>query len=98
MKSYDKATWHIDGGEKKAEVVARFRKVFEFLDEKKMLSEDGRETFEFGMDSSVVLNTTMVNAEGQAFLDGYYDWVLQQNPQEVKKNLSIAYDQFLGRE
>ena len=95
MKSYDKAAWHIDGGEKESEVIFRFGEIFVFLAEKKMLNDEGMETLEFGMDSSVSLNSNMVNKEGEAFLDAYYDVVLNQNPREIKKNLQEAYEKFM---
>lgn len=95
MKSYDKAAWHIDGGEKESEVIFRFGEIFVFLAEKKMLNDEGMETLEFGMDSSVSLNSNMVNKEGEAFLDAYYDVVLNQNPREITKNLQEAYKKFI---
>ena len=67
MKSYDKASWHIDGGEPEYKVVDRFKAVFLFLADKELLTADGIETLEFGMDSSVSLNSTMVTDEGNAF-------------------------------
>ncbi len=91
MKSYDKASWHIDGGENEVEVIDRFKDVFAFLAEKKMLNEEGMETYEYGMDSSVSLNSNMVNEQGESFLDTYYDAILSQNPKEIKKNLEEAY-------
>ena len=96
MKSYDKAAWHIDGGEKETDVIARFKEIFEFLSDKKMLSEEGLETHEFGMDSSVSLNSNMVNAEGEAFLDAYYDIILNQNPKEIRKNLQESYEKYVS--
>lgn len=96
MKSYDKATWHIDGGEEVSEVIMRFKSIFEFLSNKEMLTEDGIETFEYGMDSSVSLNSTMVTSEGEAFLDSYYDDIIKLNPDELKKNLQSAYDSFIN--
>lgn len=95
MKSYDKAAWHIDGGEKEADVVSRFKEIFVFLADKKMLNDEGIETLEYGMDSSASLNSNMVNAQGEAFLDAYYDVVLNQNPREIKKNLQEAYKKFM---
>lgn len=95
MKSYDKAAWHIDGGENILEVVSRFKEVFDFLDEKEMLNEEGKETLEYGMDSSVSLSSTMVNSDGEEFLDCYYDVVIKQNPKEIKRNLQNAYKKFL---
>lgn len=97
MKSYDKASWHIDGGEKESDVIARFKDVFTFLADKKMLNEEGLETFEFGMDSSVSLNSNMVTAEGEAFLDAYYDVVLSKNPKDTTKNLQIAYEEYINK-
>ena len=94
MKSYDKASWHIDGGEKVSDVVARFKTIFNFLADKKMLTPEGVETLDFGMDSSVSLNSNMVNPDGKAFLDRYYDFILSQNPTEIKKNLKEAYDKY----
>lgn len=94
MKSYDKAAWHIDGGEKEADVVARFKEIFVFLADKYMLNDEGIETLEYGMDNSVSLNSNMVNVEGGAFLDRYYDSVLNQNPREITKNLQEAYKKF----
>ena len=94
MKSYDKASWHIDGGEKESDVITRFKDVFTFLADKKMLNEEGLETFEFGMDSSVSLNSNMVTAEGEAFLDAYYDVVLSKNTKDTTKNLQIAYEEY----
>lgn len=91
MKSYDKASWHIDGGENEVEVIDRFNDVFAFLAEKNMLNEEGLETYEYGMDSSVSINSNMVNEQGESFLDTYYDAVLGQNPKEIKKNLEEAY-------
>lgn len=96
MKNYDKAAWHIDGGEKEQEVISRFREIFVFLESKRMLSNEGMETLEYGMDSSVSLNSNMVNSEGEAFLDAYYDIILGQNPKEIKKNLHTSYEKYLG--
>ena len=95
MKSYDKAAWHIDGGERETDVIARFKDIFAFLSDKKMLSAEGMETLEFGMDSSVSLNSNMVNAEGETFLDAYYDVILNQNPKEIQKSLQESYEKYV---
>ena len=96
MNTYGKAVWHIDGGEKEKDVITRFKEVFSFLEEKNMLNDEGLETLEYGMDSSASLNSNMVVAEGEAFLDKYYDVVLGQNPIDIKKNLQAAYDKYVG--
>lgn len=97
MKSYDKATWHIDGGEAASEVVKRFREVFEFLYDKNLLNEDGKETLEYGMDSSVSLNSSMVKMKGTAFLDNYYDIAIKKDSSKIRENLEIAYKEFLEK-
>ncbi len=96
MKSYDKASWHIDGGEQASEVILRFKTLFKFLLDKKMLTEDGIETLEYGMDSSVSLNNTMVTAEGETFLDNYYDEIIKVDPDNLKNNLQNAYDDYVS--
>jgi len=96
MKNYDKAAWHIDGGEDVSKVVERFKEVFLFLAENGMLSEEGKETLEYGMDSSVVLNNMMVNRDGQAFLESCYDYVFSKNIMEIKKCLISEYKIFKG--
>lgn len=98
MKVYDKASWHIDGGEKKADVIARFREVFEFLQEKKMLNAEGIETLEYAMDSSVSLNSKMLNTEGKDFIDCYYEEVIEHNPKKIRKNLLVAYKKFMDED
>lgn len=94
MKSYDKASWHIDGGENELEVITRFKDVFTFLADKRMLNAEGLETFEFGMDDSASLNSNMLTSEGEAFLDAYYDVVLSKDPKNIAKNLQIAYEEY----
>lgn len=94
MKIYDKAVWHIDGDEDADIVISRFREVFAFLNEVNMLNDEGKESFEYGMDSSISLNSKMVNEIGKSFLDNYYDIVLKKNIEETKANLILAYKEF----
>lgn len=76
MKIFDKAQWHIDAGGDLVEVISKFKTVFQFLDKNGLLSDDGKEILEFGIDSSVSLNEHMVNEVGAAFLEKYYDTVI----------------------
>ena len=94
MKVYDKAAWHIDGNENAVEVVDRFRAIYSFLDSKKMLSEDGKEILELGIDSSISLNSSMVNSEGKAFLDAKYDVITNQDPKRIKATLKDEYEDY----
>ena len=94
MRVYDKAAWHIDGNENPKEVVARFNEIFKFLAENKLLSPDGEEIYELGIDSSASLNSSMVTKDGAQFLEQYYDEVLKKNPAKIKKALVDAYKQY----
>lgn len=97
MKSYDKASWHIDGGEERTEVIVRFKAVFDFLYKKGMLTEDGAETMEYGMDDSVSLNSTMVTMDGEAFMEKFYDSILDSNIDVMKENLESSYRKFISK-
>lgn len=97
MKVYDKAAWHIDGNENPKEVVARFKEIFKFLAENNLLSSDGDEIYELGIDSSASLNSSMVTKEGARFLEKYYDEVLKKNPANIKKSLLDAYKQYQSK-
>ena len=98
MKVYDKAGWHIDGGEEQTEVIARFNAIFEFLRDKKMLNEEGLESLEYCMDSSISLNSGMINKDGKTFLDRYYDEVDSYQPKEIRKKLEELYKGFKNKE
>lgn len=76
MKIYDKAAWHIDGGEKKEDVLRRFSIIFSYLAKNNMLTDEGKEILELGIDSSVSLHERMVNESGKTFLDKEYDTLL----------------------
>lgn len=72
-------------------VLMRF---FKFLAENKLLSPDGEEIYELGIDSSASLNSSMVTKDGAQFLEQYYDEVLKKNPAKIKKALVDAYKQY----
>ena len=91
MKIFDKAQWHIDSGEDQSDVVAKFKKVFLFLNIHNMLSTDGLEIYELGIDSSVSLNEKMVTQDGKNFLEKYYDEVINFNEQEIFTELERRY-------
>ena len=46
MNIYDKALWHIDGGENAEEVISRFNEVINFLCKYNMLSDEGQKIYE----------------------------------------------------
>lgn len=73
MKTIDKAAWQIDGGVPAEKVVSHFRMMFEWLASHGMLTEDGEEELEDGIDDCAVINDELVNGQGMAFLEKCYD-------------------------
>lgn len=73
MKIYDKASWHLDSGEKETDVIERFTMIFEFLNYNNMLNDSGKELLEIGVDTEISLHDELVNSDGINFLDEYYD-------------------------
>lgn len=83
MIIYDKASWHIDAGMNKQEVIQRLQKVFNFLNENNMLSDEGKEQYEIGIDDSCSLNERMVTSKGNGFLKEYYDDVINNDADSI---------------
>lgn len=77
MIIFDKAAWQIDGGVPEELVVSHFNTVFLWLKNHNMLSDEGQEETEDGIDSSASLNETMVTKEGLSFLEKCYDEYLE---------------------
>lgn len=71
MELYDKAKWHIDSGEKEEIVISRFKNLFLFLNQKNLLSDEGKEILEFGIDSSISIHERMLNNMGKHFMSSY---------------------------
>lgn len=91
MKIFDKANWHIDAGADSATVTKKFEKVFSFLSSHEMLSEEGREIYDFGIDSSIVLHELMVTDEGNRFLTECYDNVIGSKPEKIVEELEKQF-------
>ncbi|MBR2362146.1 MAG: hypothetical protein IKA80_05825 [Spirochaetaceae bacterium] len=87
MKIYDKASWHIDGGERKEDVIKKFSLIFDFLEKEGMLTDEGKEILELGIDTSISLHERMVNEKGKIFLDEKYDFLLGLSLGNLEKNL-----------
>ena len=92
MRIFDKASWHIDAGEDKKKVIKRLSTVMDYLYCHNMLSEEGVEILQIGVDSSFSLHEKMVNEEGLAFLSEHYDSILQMGFDELKSFLQNSED------
>lgn len=87
MKVYDKASWHIDNGEDKVDVLSRFSFLFDFLEKKNMLTSEGKELLELGIDSSISLHERLVTDDGKKFLEANIDELLKMSISDVKARL-----------
>lgn len=87
MNVYDKASWHIDEGQDEKEVLTRFSLIFSYLNENAMLTDDGKEIFELGIDDSVVIHEGMLTESGNAFMNDRYDSLLTLSLDELKETL-----------
>ncbi|MBQ5564138.1 MAG: hypothetical protein IIT39_12265 [Clostridia bacterium] len=97
MIIFDKAAWHIDAGMNESDVVKKFKSVFDWLDRHTLLSEEGLEILDFGIDSSISLNEKMVTKKGFRFLDEYYDQVIDFDYREISNQLDDRYRLFLSK-
>lgn len=88
MKIFDKAQWHIDGGEDKTAVIEKFKAVFAFLEEQNFLNADGLEILGLGIDGSISLNANMLTDEGREFLSDHYDEVINCSADEIAGELA----------
>ncbi len=91
---YDKAQWHIDAGENANSVIARIKAVFEFLNDKDLLSAEGKELLELGIDSSASLNKRMVTEKGGKFLEAHYNNVIHYGEDKIAEGLEQEYKKF----
>lgn len=89
MIIYDKAMWQIDNGISDETVKRHFDLVFNWLAEKEMLSNEGKEVLNIGIDSSISLNEKMVNQRGNEFLNKYYDNLIRQSNYDVLSEKGI---------
>lgn len=94
LRIYDKAQWHIDGGEDANVVAEKLRSLFSFLAEKRLLDMEGREILEFGIDDSVSIHERMLTEEGNKFMILFYDQVMDKSAKEMAESLEKAYMEF----
>lgn len=97
MKIYDKAEWQIDNGVDESVVLNHFQFVFEWLNSNKLLSKDGLEILEIGIDEEVSLNEELLTTKGNEFLDKYYDALISKSEYDIEienKLINEYWDEF----
>ncbi|WP_454944159.1 hypothetical protein [Fusobacterium hwasookii] len=93
LKIYDKAKWHIDAGEDSGVVIDKLKAVLEFLDKEGMLTSEGKEILDLGVDSSVSIHERMLTDKGRNFMESNYDKIMYLSA----KNITIALEQAINK-
>jgi hypothetical protein len=88
---YDKASWHIDNGENKNEVLKKMKIIFDFLNKNSLLNSDGKELFDLGINEDSSLHDGLVTNEGKEFLDKNIDKIISKSSKEIEKTLENLY-------
>ncbi len=70
---YDKASWHIDAGEPTSRVLAHFEFIMFWCNQNNLLSDEGEEILELGIDASISIHSRLLNERGNLFMTKYYD-------------------------
>ena len=95
FKVYDKAEWHIDAGENSKVVISRFKLIMNFLKAKSMLSNEGEEIIDIGIDSSISIHERMLTNSGKEFIESYYNNIINKNENEIPETLEEEYNKFI---
>jgi hypothetical protein len=92
LEIYDKVSWHFPEGKdcpSLEDAKAHFIAVMRWLKENSLLSDEGEEALELGIDSDFSITSSMLNSKGNEVFDKYYaDW-LQSIGYAKKPNLAI---------
>ncbi|MBL4940037.1 MAG: hypothetical protein COB46_13640 [Rhodospirillaceae bacterium] len=95
IEVYDKVSWHFPEGQNCPSLkVAKehFVAVMEWLKENNLLSDEGKEVLELGVDSDFSITSSMLNPKGNEILKKYYlDW-LRSIDYTNKPNLTLLND------
>lgn len=94
IKIYDKAQWHIDAGADRDVVVKKMEVLFDFMNSKGLLKEEGKEIIDIGIDESISIHERMLTEEGNKFMESKYDTVINTNVEEFSEALEKAFDDF----
>ena len=76
---YDKASWHIDAGEPVDRVLAHFKFIMNWCNQNSLLSDEGEEILEFGIDDSISIHSRLLNERGNMFMTKYCDMFISAN-------------------
>ena len=94
MQIFDKAAWQIDNGMDEDTVINHFTLVFEWLKDHNMLSKDGLDILDIGIDDDTSLNEQLVTSEGAKFLSEYYDKLISESEYDVSHEEDLLSDYY----
>lgn len=100
MEVFDKAKWQIDGGIDEAVVIAHFQIIFNWLHENHLLSKNGEQSYEFGIDEDTSLSENDVTLEAANFLKLYYDNYISMVAYGANEDIGIfseMYEEFKSK-
>lgn len=95
LKVYDKAQWHIDAGADEAAVVEKMKVLFDFLNDKGFLQDEGKEVLDLGIDDSVSIHERMLTDAGNKFMELKYDTIINTNAEDFLEALEKAFVDFV---
>ena len=72
-KVYDKASSHIEAGEPPSSVLSHFKFIIDWCNQNNLLTDEGEEILELGIDASISIHSRLLNERGNMFMTKYYD-------------------------
>ncbi len=97
LKIYDKAQWHIDAGEDKYSVINKMKALFDFLDSKGYLTEEGKEIIKISIDDSASIHERILSEEGNKFMESQYDNIINTKASDFSEALERAFKEFKNK-
>lgn len=89
---YDKAAWHIDAGENNDVVLCHFAFILSWCEKNNLLSEEGQEIIQLGVDNSISLHSRMFTDKGNEFMNKYYDeFISAKEENESEMNFALEH-------
>ena len=70
------------------------KQVLSFLESKKLLSEEGEELLDLGIDSSISIHERMLTDLGNMFMEKCYNNVINCSPENIKTALETEFCNF----
>ncbi len=93
VQVYDKVAWQLDGGMNEEIVLAHFKFIMDWCHKTGLLSPEGEEIYELGIDDSCSLHQRMFNEKGNLFMQEYYDKIADYSDKDAE-SLNVLFNSF----